>query len=145
MTGDKARESRRPVYSADRSKRFALKFPCCYLDARPAEPDQCNPMWMSSRPHSRRAFLGLAAAAAGTAAVAACDASGPHSSAPAGAKGSIPRRKVVSENELPGDPHWGIRHLGQPDAMIGYAGQSSVRPGEQITLYASTTAREFMF
>jgi hypothetical protein len=99
---------------------------------------------MSSRPHSRRAFLGLAAAAAGTAAMAtACEASGPESSAPAAAKRSVPRRKVVSENELPGDPNWGISHLGQPDAMLGYAGQSSVLPGEEITLYASTTAREF--
>ena len=100
---------------------------------------------MSSRPHSRRAFLGLAAAAAGTAAVAtACQAGGPDGSAPASAKPHAPRRKVVGENDLPGDPHWGISHLGQPDAMIGYAGQSSVLPGEQITLYASTTAREFV-
>jgi len=143
MTGDKGKN---PAghYSADRTKRFALKFPCCYLDERPAEPDQCNPIWMSSRPHSRRAFLGLAAAAAGSAAVAAaCQGGGPEGAARSTAKRTAPRRRVVSENELPGDPHWGISHLGQPEAMVGYAGQYSVLPGEQITLYASTTARSF--
>jgi hypothetical protein len=99
---------------------------------------------MSSRPHSRRAFLGLAAAVAGTAAMAtACEAGGPDDSKPAAAKGPVPRRKVVSENELPGDPNWGISHLGGPDEVMGYAGQYSVLPGEEITLYASTTAREF--
>src|SRR5215471_7905737 len=108
---------------------------------RPAEPDQCNPMWMSSRPHSRRAFLGLAAAAAGSAATA-CQAGGPGHTAHSAAKRPAPRR-VVSENELAGDPNWGIRHLGRPEAMMGYAGQYSVLPGDQITLYASTTARSF--
>ena len=70
-------------------------------------------------------------------------AAGPGRPSPAGAKGSIPRRKVVSENELPGDPNWGISHLGRPEAMMGYAGQYSALPGDQITLYASTTARSF--
>jgi hypothetical protein len=49
----------------------------------------------------------------------------------------------VSENALPGNRDWPIKHLGAPDAMIGYAGQASVLPGEPITLYASTTARSF--
>ena len=48
-----------------------------------------------------------------------------------------------TENDLPGDPHWNIRHLGAPDAIVGYAGQASVLPGEPITLYVSTTARSF--
>jgi hypothetical protein len=49
----------------------------------------------------------------------------------------------VSENSLDGDPNWGIRHVGAPDAIMGYAGQASVLPGETISLYASTTARSF--
>src|SRR5260370_464632 len=32
---------------------------------------------------------------------------------------------------------------GGPDAIMGYAGPASVRPGEAITLSASTTARSF--
>src|SRR5215831_2094869 len=143
MTGDKARIQ--PAhYSADRAKRFALNFPCYYLGERPAEPDQCNPIWMSSPPHSRRALLGLAAAAAGTAAVAtACQAGGPGHAARAAARRAATRRRVLSENELPGDPNWGISHLGRPEAMMGYAGQHSVLPGEEVTLFASTTARSF--
>jgi hypothetical protein len=106
---------------------------------------------VTSRPHSRRAFLGLAAAAAAVpaAAVAAVkatesDRSGPSAGA-ARAKTArrMSPRKLVSENELPGDPSWPISHLGAPDAMVGYAGQYSVLPGEPITLYASTTARSF--
>ncbi len=49
----------------------------------------------------------------------------------------------MAENDLPGDPHWNIRHLGAPDAIVGYAGQASVRPGQPVTLYVSTTARSF--
>ena len=33
--------------------------------------------------------------------------------------------------------------LGALDAIGGYAGQASVRPGEAVDLYVSTTAREF--
>jgi hypothetical protein len=105
---------------------------------------------VTSRPHSRRTFLGLAAAAAAVpaAAVAAVKvAESGRSDAPAhAARAKTARpvaRKLVSENELPGDPNWPISHLGAPDAMIGYAGQYSVLPGEPITLYASTTARSF--
>jgi hypothetical protein len=96
--------------------------------------------------HSRRRFIGLVAAAAAipAAAVTADEL------AKSGAKASgSPRRRrathprVVSENSLPGDSHWRIRHPGGRDAMLGYAGQASVLPGEAITLYASTTARSF--
>jgi hypothetical protein len=94
---------------------------------------------------SRRAFLGLTAAAAAVPA-AACSAlksavSGGPPRAPAAQ--TAPRRAPVSENSLAGDPHWQIRHLGAPAAMMGYAGQAGVLPGEPITLYASTTARSF--
>ena len=49
----------------------------------------------------------------------------------------------MSENSRPGDPHWQISNLGAPMAIVGYAGQASVLPGEPVTLYVSTTARSF--
>jgi hypothetical protein len=106
---------------------------------------------MTPRPHSRRVFLGLAAAAvavpaAAVAAVKALGSSGSGASSDTAhtrAARPLARRKVVSENDLPGDPNWDIQQLGAPDAMIGYAGQYSVLPGEPITLYASTSARSF--
>jgi hypothetical protein len=104
---------------------------------------------VNSRPApSRRAFLGLAAAAAATSAavVAVVRSAGPGRAVPArAARPGRPavRRKVVSENQRPGDPDWAISHVGEPDAMMGYAGRYSVLPGEPVTLYASTTARSF--
>ncbi len=106
---------------------------------------------MTSRPHSRRVFLGLAAAAAATPAVviAAVKAAGSGGSAASGgtahtrAARPVTRRRPVSENSLPGDPNWPISQVGPPGAMMGYAGQYSVLPGEPVTLYASTTARSF--
>jgi hypothetical protein len=95
--------------------------------------------------YSRRAFLGLAAAGAAGAA-AGCSAAGPKA-APAGATAGASRRppagRAVSENSRPGDPHWQISNLGAPMAIVGYAGQASVLPGEPVTLYVSTTARSF--
>jgi len=93
---------------------------------------------------SRRAFIGLAVGAAAVPAVTAgCQSSGSSGAAQGGAGPASPRRRTVPENSLPGDPHWNIRHAGGPDAIMGYAGQASVLPGEAITLYASTTARSF--
>jgi hypothetical protein len=97
--------------------------------------------------YPRRAFLGIAAAVTAVGA-AACSgaahavgrgASGKAS--PPGGSGAARRR--VRENDLPGDPHWAIRHLGPRSAIMGYAGQASVLPGEPVTLYVSTTARSF--
>jgi hypothetical protein len=96
---------------------------------------------VSSHAPSRRAFLGMAAAAAVPAAAAACAGSGSPGSS--GTPAAAPHRRVTSENLLPGDPDWKIRHLGAPEAIVGYTGQASVLPGEAITLYASTTARSF--
>jgi len=93
----------------------------------------------------RRAFLAVATAAvaAGTAACgAASRAAGRASGAPPSARRPVAGRPA-RENDRPGDPHWNIRHLGAPDAIMGYAGQASVRPGEPITLYVSTRARSF--
>ncbi|HYB86874.1 MAG TPA: N,N-dimethylformamidase beta subunit family domain-containing protein, partial [Streptosporangiaceae bacterium] len=93
-------------------------------------------------PHSRRAFLGLVAAATSAVAAACSRITGPGGGQPAAAATPSPRRPV-SENALAGDPHWNIRHIGARNAMLGYAGQASVLPGEPITLYVSTTARSF--
>ena len=49
----------------------------------------------------------------------------------------------MSENSLPGYRDWDIKHVGGPNAIMGYAGQYSVLPGEPITLYVSTTSRSF--
>ena len=53
-------------------------------------------------------------------------------------------KRIVSENSLQGDPNWQITNLGAWQAMMGYAGQASVLPGEPVTLYASTTAPSFV-
>src|SRR5215469_5810861 len=90
---------------------------------------------------TRRRFLRLAAAAAAMP-VAGCTADAA-SSAKKAAKRPSPK-PTVAENSRPGDPNWGISNLGGPNAMIGYAGQASVLPGEAITLYASTTAPSFV-
>ncbi len=93
---------------------------------------------------SRRAFIGMAAGAAAIPAVTAgCESAGSGDAPKTGARPAALRRAPVPENALPGDPRWDIRHVGSPDAMLGYAAQASVLPGEPITLYASTTGRSF--
>ncbi|HEY3958488.1 MAG TPA: N,N-dimethylformamidase beta subunit family domain-containing protein [Streptosporangiaceae bacterium] len=97
---------------------------------------------------SRRAVIGLTAAAVPVAAAIAREFTGqgqPAAGSPttAGTGRPLVHRQAVSENSRPGDPHWAIRHLGPADAMLGYTGQASVLPGEPVTLYASTTARSF--
>ena len=97
---------------------------------------------------SRRAFFGIAAAATAVTA-AACDAAartagrGGSQSQEQGPRARTIAKGPINENDRPGDPHWNIRRLGAPDAIVGYAGQSSVLPGEPVTLYVSTTARSF--
>ena len=103
---------------------------------------------------TRRAFLGRAAAAAAipAAVVAAVKIGDSTSPAKAGAsaarRGTGSRRSAASwtvsyENSLAGYPNWRIANQGPLHAIGGYAGQASVRPGEPIDLYVSTTAREF--
>src|SRR5580692_7432888 len=98
--------------------------------------------------YTRRSFLGTAAAAAaavpaaGTvAALTGCEVSAASDSKVAARP---PRRAVIPENSLPGDKDWWIKHLGAPHAIMGYAAQSSVLPGEPIDLYVSATSREFI-
>ena len=97
----------------------------------------------SGSEYSRRLFLGLTAA--GAAGVAAgCSADAKPSAASGSAHTSAAKtasHHQASENALAGDPNWEIRHLGAPMAIVGYAGQASVLPGEPVTLYVSTTAR----
>ncbi len=101
---------------------------------------------------TRRAFLGRAAAAAAVpaAVVAAAKLGGSparagegRSTAAAGARKGAAPWTVAAENQLPGDPHWWLGNMGRPDAIVGYTGEASIRPGEPIHLYVSTTAREF--
>ncbi|HYB17496.1 MAG TPA: hypothetical protein VEF71_18775, partial [Streptosporangiaceae bacterium] len=93
---------------------------------------------------SRRAFLGLGALGV-TGAVAACSSSsgGP----PAASATTTPRtsagRRVVSENSLPGDPHWEIRHLGSAHAIEGYTDAASVLTGQPFRLFVSTDSSGF--
>jgi hypothetical protein len=51
--------------------------------------------------------------------------------------------EMAAENSLPGDPGWRIRNLGPDDAIMGYAGRTSVLPGESFQLYVSTASAEF--
>ncbi len=93
---------------------------------------------------TRRAFLGTAgavAAGAAAGAVAGCTASAGAHPAPRGTR--IRLRSSKAENSLPGEPHWWIRHVGAPDAIQGFTGQASVLQGDPVTLYVSTTSREF--
>jgi hypothetical protein len=104
-------------------------------------------MSSESSNHSRRVFLRRAATVAAAAAVpgavvAACDQSGGKGTAAGQAQGAAAARPVP-ENSLPGDPNWGISNVGAPDEVMGYAGHSSVLPGQPVDLYVSTTSREF--
>jgi hypothetical protein len=100
---------------------------------------------------SRRIFLRRAAVVgAGSAAgLAAAGVALSENGKPAGKPASAPvtrsahHRQIVAENSLQGDPNWWISDLGAPDAIGGYTGQASVRAGEPIDLYVSTTSREF--
>jgi hypothetical protein len=97
------------------------------------------------RAYSRRAFIGGAAAAAvPAAAVTAWKLGESGSAVPAGTKAGAARpHRAVAENDLPGDRDWWIRKLGAPDAIMGYAAQASVLPGEQVSLFVSTTSPGF--
>jgi hypothetical protein len=100
---------------------------------------------------TRRAFLGRAAAVAaiplaagvGAALYAENSESGPPAAAPRPGRPTSAPHRPVAENSLPGDPDWNITQLGAPEAVVGYAGQSSVLAGESVPLFVSTTARSF--
>jgi hypothetical protein len=106
-------------------------------------------------PPSRRAFLGIGAAAVAGGAVAAAGIADPgqpgdhHPAAepgrrdsprPAGKPAAAARRRAAGEHDLPGDRHWRIRHLGARHEIEGYAGRASALAGEGVPLHVSTTA-----
>jgi hypothetical protein len=100
-------------------------------------------------PSTRRVFLGRAAAvaaipaAAGVAAALAADSGHPAAAGHPRRPRPSPPRRPVAENSRPGDPDWNIRQVGAPDAIVGYAGRSSVLAGESVPLFVSTSARSF--
>jgi hypothetical protein len=75
-------------------------------------------------------------------AIAGCTASA-GKTLPTPSATQIRLRTTIAENSLPGEPRWWIRNVGKPDAIQGFTGQVSVLQGEPVTLYVSTTAREF--
>ena len=91
---------------------------------------------------SRRAFLGLAAAAAAGAVSACSRIVGSAAARPAAATARA-WRNPVPENSLPGTSDWVIRNLGSEHEIEGYAGRASVLAGESFPLFVSTTSRAF--
>ena len=81
--------------------------------------------------HSGAAGPGAAPSTTGTA-----TARGPSSSASATAAWS-----VASENRLPGTTAWKITQPAKGDEIDGFAARTSVRAGQPVPLYVSTTAR----
>jgi len=90
----------------------------------------------------RRAVLGAAAVAA-IGAAAGCTTDGSSRPRPPSGSPRPSRTGTVAERDLPGDRNFWIRSAGPADAIEGYAGQVSVRPGEPFTLHVSTTASSF--
>ena len=105
------------------------------------------------RSWSRRAFLGAAAVAVPAGVVAGVKLSespgaggtdaGKRTASAITRKAAHPPWSIAYENSLPGDKDWRIRNQGPLHAIGGYTGQASVRQGEPIDLYVSTTSREF--
>ena len=90
---------------------------------------------------TRRAFLGLAAVGAAAAATG-CTSSTTDNGHPVTLQ-ARPWRRTVPEYELPGDPHWELRHLGGEHEIEGYAGKATVLSGESFPLFVSTTSSGF--
>jgi hypothetical protein len=107
-------------------------------------PDQRREVPPGPAP-SRRRFLGTAAGTAGavTAGVIAGCTSRETGARPAPRASVIRLLGTKAENALPGERDWWIRQTGSPGEIDGFTGQASVRQGEPVTLYVSTTAREF--
>jgi hypothetical protein len=71
---------------------------------------------------------------------------GPAASAPADAVAARPDRGpgwVAAENRRPGTSAWRITHLGERNAIEGWADRVSATNGDRVRLYVSTTARRF--
>ncbi|HEV2635754.1 MAG TPA: N,N-dimethylformamidase beta subunit family domain-containing protein [Actinocrinis sp.] len=91
----------------------------------------------------RRSLLGGAlSATAASAALAACG--GPGAAPPRPAEPTQAGTLLPRPGQTPaGDPDWRLTSAGPPNAIEGYTDKVSVRPGEQVGLYASTTGTSF--
>jgi hypothetical protein len=103
---------------------------------------------MAHNARSRRTFLRTAAAAAAVPVAAELAACSTQADPAAREQRRQPARTArvrhaTSEGQRAGDPRWDIRHLGAPDAIVGYAGLASALPGQSVPLFVSTTARSF--
>ncbi|WP_018385460.1 N,N-dimethylformamidase beta subunit family domain-containing protein [Wenjunlia vitaminophila] len=87
----------------------------------------------TGRATPRRRFLGYCAAGIGALSLAGCDRASTD-----GHRDSSP-----AERDLPGTSDWRVVDRGPDDAILGYADQVSVRPGQPLALRVSTTARRF--
>jgi hypothetical protein len=92
---------------------------------------------------SRRSLLGTLGTVGAAVAAFRLLRSGPKVSPGPPATPRTTARRTVSENSLPGDADWQIRHLGPPDAIEGYAGAASVLTGQPFPLFVSTTSPGF--
>jgi hypothetical protein len=95
---------------------------------------------------TRRAFLGTAVAGVAGAAVAASRLWPRPAPQPVALKLKVaprPRRHVVPENSLPGDPNWALTNLGGEHEIEGYAGKASVLTGESFPLFVSSQSSGF--
>jgi hypothetical protein len=54
---------------------------------------------------------------------------------------SIEARWVITENDQPGTTAWKIRH--PKGSFAGFASRTYARPGQRMTLYATTAAAAF--
>ncbi len=79
--------------------------------------------------------------------VAAAGAAGGLLAGTGGAAARVPgaggRLDVAAENERPGDSGWRVTRPGPAQAIEGFAGETSVLPGEPVRLYVSTTASSY--
>jgi hypothetical protein len=103
-----------------------------------------------NRTTSRRAFIGLAAAAGlgAAAGVGRLLTEGQPASGGAGAASPAARTgqrasKTTPEALLPGDAHWAARNFGTAHEIEGYAGRASVLSGETFPLFVSCQPKWF--
>ncbi len=90
----------------------------------------------------RRAFLGVATAAA-IGAAAGCSADSATGAAGKSGTGKAAPKTVSAERDLAGDPWFWADSVGPVDAIQGYTDEISVLPGESFTLHTSTTGSSF--
>jgi hypothetical protein len=89
------------------------------------------------------------AACSGGATTGTTDTTGATGTTGASVGGSVTQQAATAgpfpaaENKLPGTSAWRITSQGPADAINGYASAQSVLPGQDFTLYVSTTAKSY--